>query len=285
MCGVCIAAQVSYNSKHNEANGEQGRDGCNDNDSWNCGAEGGTSDEGINAQRLRMMKTFHLVLMVSQGTPMMLMGDEYGHTKHGNNNTYGHDSRLSWFQWDALEKEREAFFRFCAKATHFRRKHPLLGRSEFLTSADVTWHEKSWDDPESRFLMLQLHQHGGAGSLLAAFNAHSFAIDPLSVPPPPAGCVWSRVVRPPAANTLPHARVARPSPLGPPGRVPRCVSQAPCDPARAHRINTLSHLSGQKQPRRRTRSSRAPGTLTATRSSPSGRRTRWRRTARCCCRR
>lgn len=187
---------MSYNSKHNEANGEQGRDGCNDNDSWNCGAEGHTSDEGINAQRLRMMKTFHLVLMLSQGTPMMLMGDEYGHTKKGNNNTYGHDNALSWFNWGALEAEREAFFRFCAKATHFRRKHPLLGRKEFLSDRDVTWHENAWDDPESRFLMLQLHQHDGAGSLLAAFNAHSFGIDPLQVPPPPAGCVWSRVVRP-----------------------------------------------------------------------------------------
>lgn len=188
----------------------------------NCGAEGPTADEGINAQRNRMMRSFHLILMLSQGTPMMLMGDEYGHTKNGNNNTYGHDNSLSWFQWNALEKEREGFFRFCAKAIHFRKQHPLLGREDFLSDSDVTWHESNWDDAESRFLMVQMHQRhgnggaGGAGSLLAAFNAHAFHIDPLGVPPAPAGCVWSRVVRrrAPRASNVCLKRQSAPVPKG-----------------------------------------------------------------------
>ena len=196
--GFTLRDLVSYNGKHNEANGEQGRDGSNDNESWNCGAEGAEAgDEGVRALRARQVRNFHLALMLSQGVPMMLMGDEYGHTKRGNNNTYGHDNALSWFDWGALERERDGLFRFFAEAIRFRRAHAALGRDSFLTPADVTWHEKDWANPDSRFLMFTLHAPAGSGSpaLLAAFNAHAFAIDPLSLPPPPAGCHWSRVVR------------------------------------------------------------------------------------------
>ena len=192
--GFTLRDLVSYNEKHNDANGEQNRDGCNDNDSWNCGEEGEHVNDGIKALRWRQMKNFHLALMVSQGTPMVLMGDEYGHTRHGNNNTYGHDNHLNNFDWRALEAVREGYFRFHSGLIKFRRAHPLLGRAEFLTDADVTWHEDNWDNPESRFLAFTLHDRGqGGGDLYVALNAHEFYVD-AALPPPPGGKSWHRVV-------------------------------------------------------------------------------------------
>ena len=192
--GFTLRDLVSYNDKHNDANGEQNRDGCNDNDSWNHGGEGENVDDGVRALRWRQMKNFHLALMVSQGTPMVLMGDEYGHTRGGNNNTYGHDNHLNNFDWDALERVRDGYFRFHSGMIKFRVAHPLLGRAEFLTDADVTWHEDNWDNPESRFLAFTLHDRGqGGGDLYCAFNAHEFYVD-AALPPPPGGKSWHRVV-------------------------------------------------------------------------------------------
>eukprot|EP00897_Mesotaenium_endlicherianum_P008628 jgi/Mesen1/7794/ME000408S06902 len=192
--GFTLMDLVSYNSKHNEANGEEGRDGSNDNLSWNCGAEGSTDDPEVRGLRLRQMKNFHLVLMISQGTPMMLMGDEYGHSRGGNNNSYGHDSALNHFQWNQLEENRGVIFDFFSKAIAFRKSHPLLGRSEFLSDGDVTWHEDQWDNPESRFLSFTLHEGSlGGGDIYAAFNAHTYFVD-VPLPSPPPGKTWLRVV-------------------------------------------------------------------------------------------
>ena len=132
-------------------------------------------NDGIKALRWRQMKNFHLALMVSQGTPMVLMGDEYGHTRHGNNNTYGHDNELNNFDWAALEKQRDHYFRYHAGLVKFRKSHPLLGRAEFLNDNDITWHEDNWDNPDSLFLAYQLHDCGqGGGDLYIAFNQHDF---------------------------------------------------------------------------------------------------------------
>jgi len=192
--GFTLADLVSYNGKHNGANGEGGRDGSNDNLSWNCGHEGETGDGGVRALRARQMRNFVVALMMSQGTPMVLMGDEYGHTRHGNNNSYGHDNELNNFQWGQAEREKDAFMRFYAGLLNFRRSCPLLGRREFLTDADITWHEDRWDDPGSRFLAFTLHDRGqGGGSIYAAFNAHTFFVD-AALPPPPHGHHWRRVV-------------------------------------------------------------------------------------------
>ena len=192
--GFTLRDLVSYNDKHNDANGEQNRDGCNDNDSWNHGGEGESVDDAVKNLRWRQMKNFHLALMVSQGTPMVLMGDEYGHTRGGNNNTYGHDNHLNNFNWDALENVRKGYFRFHGGLCAFRVEHPLLGRAEFLNDGDVTWHEDNWDNPESRFLAFTLHDRGqGGGDLYIAFNAHEFYVDAL-LPPPPGGKSWHRVV-------------------------------------------------------------------------------------------
>ena len=149
------------------------------------------------------MRNFHLALLLSQGTPMLLMGDEYGHTKGGNNNTYGLDGPVNNFQWAALEQQREDLFRFVAAAVHFRREHPLLGRDRFLTPSDVTWHEDHWEDSESRFLAWTLHAPSdGEGSLYIAMNMHSFQLTDVPLPPPPRGCEWRRV----ADTSLPPPR-------------------------------------------------------------------------------
>ena len=201
--GFSLADLVSYNAKRNEANGEQGRDGTNDNFSWNCGAEGTTQDSAVLALRARQMRNFHLAMLLSQGTPMLLMGDEYGHSKGGNNNTYGLDGPVNNFQWGALEQQRDDLFRFVAAAVHFRREHPLLGRDRFLTPSDVTWHEDHWEDSESRFLAWTLHAPGdGEGSLYVAMNMHSFQLLDVPLPPPPRGCDWRRV----ADTALPAPR-------------------------------------------------------------------------------
>ena len=105
--GFTLKDLVSYNHKHNEANGEDNRDGTNDNESWNCGWEGPTDDLGINALRQRQMRNAAAMLMMSQGMPMILMGDEVGRTQHGNNNTYCHDNELNWMDWTLLEKNSD----------------------------------------------------------------------------------------------------------------------------------------------------------------------------------
>jgi len=205
--GFCLMDLVSYNDKHNEANGENGMDGSNDNFSWNCGVEGQTEDAGVVALRHRQMKNFHLALMISQGTPMMLMADEYGHSKGGNNNSYGHDTAMNHFQWQQLEQRRQSTFRFFSELIHFRRAHPVLRRSDFLNEVDVTWHEDQWENPESRFLAFTLHDRGlpdgvkggrqedgtYRGSLYLAFNAHTFVVT-THVPPPPPERRWRRIV-------------------------------------------------------------------------------------------
>lgn len=192
--GFTLHDLVSYNDKHNDANGESNRDGTNDNFSWNCGAEGATDNQGVLAMRKRQMRNFMVVLMVSQGTPMIVAGDEYGATRGGNNNWYGHDNELTWFDWEALESERNDFFRFYSHMLKWRRECPLLGRSTFMEEGDVTWHESHWDDDESRFLAFTLHDRGqGGGDVYVALNSHKFEVQ-AGLPSPPFDCKWSRLV-------------------------------------------------------------------------------------------
>ncbi len=174
--GFTLMDLVAYNAKHNEANGEENRDGLNENFSWNCGAEGETEDPIVLTLRQRLLKNFWTVLMVSQGVPMILGGDEVGRTQRGNNNAYCQDNEISWFDWRLLEKHSE-LFRFAREAIHFRRRHPALRRHSFLvgrsdgTSAisDITWHGKRVGEPdwshESRLLAFML---GGDPNLTLA---------------------------------------------------------------------------------------------------------------------
>ncbi|KAF7829964.1 isoamylase 3, chloroplastic isoform X1 [Senna tora] len=190
--GFTLCDLVSYNFKHNDANGEGGNDGCNDNFSWNCGFEGETDDASIRALRSRQMKNFHLALMISQGTPMMLMGDEYGHTRNGNNNTYGHDNAKNHFLWGQLEARRSDHFRFFSNVIRFRRTHDVFNHDYFLGKNDITWHEDNWANPDSKFLAFTLHDTSG-GDIYLAFNAHDFFVK-VMLPTPPTKRRWFRVV-------------------------------------------------------------------------------------------
>ena len=133
--GFTLRDLVSYNQKHNEANGEQNRDGTNDNESWNCGVEGLTTDPAINALRAKQQRNFLATLLLSQGVPMLLAGDEFGQTQHGNNNAYCQDSPIAWLDWKCTEEQR-ALLEFTrhlvglrkTKAV-FRRRHFFQGRA------------------------------------------------------------------------------------------------------------------------------------------------------------
>jgi glycogen operon protein len=134
--GFCLHDLVSYNEKHNEANGEDNRDGANDNNSWNCGAEGPTDDEQIVELRERQKRNFLATLLLSQGVPMLLAGDEISHTQQGNNNTYCQDNELSWLNWD-MTPAKELMLDFTQRLIHIRRTQPALQRRRFFHGAPI----------------------------------------------------------------------------------------------------------------------------------------------------
>ncbi len=119
-------------SKHNEANGENNNDGHDDNRSWNCGVEGPTDDESILDLRDRLRRNLMATLLLSQGTPMLLMGDEMGRTQHGNNNAYCQDNEISWMDWEQGNERNLAFNDFTTRLIELRRRHPILRQSQFL---------------------------------------------------------------------------------------------------------------------------------------------------------
>jgi isoamylase len=144
--GFTLNDLVSYNEKHNEANGEDNRDGANDNNSWNCGAEGPTNDPEIGLLRERQKRNLLATLFVSQGVPMLLGGDEIGRTQHGNNNAYCQDNEVSWYNWN-LDEHAQSLLSFTAQLSALRRQHPALHRRKFFQGRrlrgsdvkDITW--------------------------------------------------------------------------------------------------------------------------------------------------
>ncbi|XP_020701776.1 isoamylase 1, chloroplastic isoform X1 [Dendrobium catenatum] len=158
--GFTLADLVTYNNKNNFANGEDNRDGENHNLSWNCGEEGELASLSVRRLRKRQMRNFFLCLMVSQGVPMIHMGDEYGHTKAGNNNTYCHDNYLNYFQWDRKEEASSDFYRFCRLMTQFRRECESLRLNDFPTAKRLQWHGHLPGAPDwsgtSRFVAFSL---------------------------------------------------------------------------------------------------------------------------------
>ncbi len=134
--GFTLNDLVSYNEKHNEANGEDNRDGESHNRSWNCGVEGPTDDPDILALRGRQMRNFWATLMVSQGTPMIAHGDEFGRTQHGNNNVYCQDSELSWMDWSLVDKNAD-LLSFARRATALRKNHPVFRRRRFFDGEPI----------------------------------------------------------------------------------------------------------------------------------------------------
>ncbi len=215
--GFTLNDLVSYNDKHNEANGEDNQDGSNDNRSWNCGAEGPTDDQGINALRARQMRNFLGTLLLSQGTPMMLAGDEFGRTQQGNNNAYCQDNPISWVDW-SLKDRNQPLIRFVQKLTWMRHKYPILRRSRFLTGEysneldvkDVTWinasgaemQPENWSDKGMRcFGMIidgraqptGVRQRGTEATMLLVLNGH-FDLVEFSLPTAPGGNTWTRLI-------------------------------------------------------------------------------------------
>jgi glycogen operon protein len=146
--GFTLRDLVSYNEKHNQANGEGNRDGENNNASWNCGVEGPTDDPAINALRAKQMRNLMATLLLSQGVPMICGGDEIGRTQNGNNNAYCQDNEISWFNWQ-LTSEQEELLSFTSRLIAFRQQHPVLRRRTFFQGRRIRGAEVkdlSWFD-------------------------------------------------------------------------------------------------------------------------------------------
>ena len=162
--GFTLRDLVSYDDKHNEANGENNRDGTSDNNSWNCGAEGPTADPGILALRARQSRAMLTTLMLSFGVPMLLGGDEMGRTQGGNNNAYCQDNEMTWFDWASADT---ALLDFTKHLIAFRRAHPVFRRRRFLAgteAAELQWFTPAgtpmdggdWADPNARAIAIYL---------------------------------------------------------------------------------------------------------------------------------
>ena len=212
--GFTLNDVVSYNEKHNEANGENNRDGSSDNRSWNCGAEGPIDDPAINAFRQRQMRGMLGTLLFSQGTPMIVAGDEFARTQRGNNNAYCQDNEISWLDWN-LAKQNQAQIAFVQRLTALRHKYPVLRRSRFLTGEyneelkvkDVTWinangsemQGSQWADPNMRCLGMLMDgraqtsgvkQLGHDATLLLVLNVYQDVVQ-FTLPKCVGGDQWS----------------------------------------------------------------------------------------------
>ena len=215
--GFTLADMVAYDRKHNEANGEDGRDGSDDNASWNCGAEGPTHDPAVLALRARQARNALVVLLLSQGVPMLLAGDEVGRTQQGNNNAYCHDDELSWFDWSLVERHAD-LLAFTTNLLALRREHAVLRDPRHPSGVDrvgsgypdVSWHgvdawRPDWSAGSRLLGMLRCGRREsgadrdddrddrGGDYVYAVFNAHWEDHD-VEPPALPAGLVWHRAV-------------------------------------------------------------------------------------------
>ncbi|HYO10220.1 MAG TPA: glycogen debranching protein GlgX [Tepidisphaeraceae bacterium] len=219
--GFNLQDLVSFNQKHNEANGENNRDGADDNESWNCGAEGATDDPNIIALRERQKRNFFATLMFSEGVPMIFAGDELSHTKNGNNNTYCQDNELTWPSWDIARDERKRkFLEFCRTCTRIWREQPVLQRRKFFLGRalrgseikDISFFEPSgaemsddaWNSDFIKCLGMRLagdlindvDERGEpiiGDTLLLLLNAHWEEI-PFSLPPTLDDQLWETLI-------------------------------------------------------------------------------------------
>ncbi len=194
--GFSLADLVSYNHKHNLKNCENNTDGNSFNDSWNCGIEGTTQNNQILSLRLRQMRNFHLANMMSQGVPMITMGDEYGHSKNGNNNTWCQDNQLNWFLWDKLQNN--GFARFFRLLIAFRKNHSAFKSVTFLTDQDVTWHSLDYGPPvwdlQNHYIALTLKDPSeNHNDLFLAFNSRDQEVI-VQLPTSTSGNGWHWMV-------------------------------------------------------------------------------------------
>jgi isoamylase len=212
--GFTLNDWASYNDKHNAANGENNNDGSSNNHSWNCGVEGPTDDKTILDLRNRQKRNMLATLLFSQGTPMILGGDEFGRTQQGNNNAYCQDSDISWFDWNFSDDGKD-LLAFTKRLIQVLRDYPILRRSRFLTGAhdgelnvrDVTWinagggemSQADWDSAwikcfgillDGRTRKTALPRHGEDETVLMVMNSYEGAVD-FKLPEAVAGSQWS----------------------------------------------------------------------------------------------
>lgn len=190
--GFTLNDLVSYKQKHNEENGEYGRDGTDANYSDNCGVEGPSESTDVEALRNRLIKNFLVTLFISRGIPMLLAGDELRRTQRGNNNAYCQDNAVSWVDWNFLEKHRE-IHRFARGMIAFRRAHPVLRRAAFYSDADIQWFgpqgtAPAWADPGRKSFACLIFGQSEA-DLFLMFNADTAPSD-FSIPAAPGIKTW-----------------------------------------------------------------------------------------------
>jgi glycogen operon protein len=217
--GFTLCDLVSYNDKHNEANGEDNKDGANDNESWNMGAEGPTDDAGVNAMRERQTRNFLATLLFSQGVPMISGGDEVARSQRGNNNAFCQDNELTWYDWN-LDAPRKRLLDFTAKLIQMRKDHPNLHRRKFFQDRqirgsvvrDIAWYntngeefsDENWGAEWNRSLALMLngktlHTADEDGndliddSFLMLINAFHEGVE-FRLPKPPNGRPWKHIL-------------------------------------------------------------------------------------------
>jgi glycogen operon protein len=209
--GFTLKDLVSYNGKHNGDNGEDNRDGSDNNNSCNYGAEGPSPNQALEDLRIRQIKNFLATMMVSLGTPMILGGDEMGRTQMGNNNAYCQDNEISWYDWSLIEKNRD-LFRFAKSIIAFRLRHHGFMRPEFYTGRDgsynaipdISWYDQEGEVPEWDDLdyCLALRMDGSKEDILADRDDNDFFImfnagleaSAFRIAVPPDGKFWTRAI-------------------------------------------------------------------------------------------
>ncbi|MFI4943532.1 MAG: glycogen debranching enzyme GlgX, partial [Burkholderiales bacterium] len=195
--GFTLADLVAYNEKHNWENGEGNTDGHPENISWNCGAEGPSDKPEVNALRLRQQRNFLSLLLLSQGVPMLLAGDELGRTQRGNNNAYCQDNEISWFDWSLAERD-SGLYRFTQRLIRFRKAHRSLRRRSFFEDEarpGVGWHGTKLGKPDwskdARTLAMHILATGADEAIYLAANAH-WEGAAFELPRLPPGLSWRR---------------------------------------------------------------------------------------------
>jgi glycogen operon protein len=215
--GFTLRDLVSYNEKHNDANGENNQDGESHNRSWNCGAEGPTDDRGVNELRARQQRNFITALLLSQGIPMLLGGDEMGRTQQGNNNAYCQDNEISWFDWESMDR---ALVEFTRRVIRIRSEHPVFRRRGWFKGrplrgkgiSDIAWlrsdgegmSDEDWQQGFAKSLTVFLNGEALAdvdpdgkrvrdAAFLLMFNAHHEPLD-FTLPAASFGEGWDVVI-------------------------------------------------------------------------------------------
>jgi isoamylase len=236
--GFTLADLVSYDHKHNEANGEDNHDGTDDNRSWNCGAEGPTDDAAIGALRARQQRNFLATLLLSQGVPMLLAGDELGRTQRGNNNAYCQDNEISWLAWPQSSEADEPLLEFTRALISLRMSHPVFRRRRYFQGepisgvhnqvGDIAWFtpggeemtDEDWSAGFAKSLTVFLNGDGISDpdprgqpvrddSFLLLFNASENDLK-FAIPPARYGEQWTRMLDTVAGQAAEGDATARP---------------------------------------------------------------------------